>query len=156
MAAMTSARTKKGTTFSVFDSASGRRFLIDTGASKSIIPPGPTEKKQPRDVGICLTAANGAEIATYGTRKMSVRLQEESYTWKFIVADVTTPILGADFLAHHELLVDVAHRRLISLVNFEVVRLRREGGGPLVAAVEISPFADLCVEFPSVFRPELT
>ena len=79
MAAMTSARTKKGTTFSVFDSASGRRFLIDTGASKSIIPPGPTEKKQPRDVGICLTAANGAEIATYGTRKMSVRLQEETF-----------------------------------------------------------------------------
>ncbi|XP_062123358.1 uncharacterized protein LOC133836785 [Drosophila sulfurigaster albostrigata] len=36
-----------------------------------------------------------------------------SFTWPFIIADVQTPIIGADFLAAHHLLVDVGEQRLL-------------------------------------------
>ena len=35
------------------------------------------------------------------------------FRWIFIVTDLKTPILGADFLTNFGLLVDVKHRRLI-------------------------------------------
>lgn len=35
------------------------------------------------------------------------------FTWRFFVADVTKPIIGADFLAFYKLLVDVKNRSLI-------------------------------------------
>ena len=38
-------------------------------------------------------------------------------TWRFLVADVTQPIIGADFLLQHKLLVDLAQRRLIDTRN---------------------------------------
>ena len=39
--------------------------------------------------------------------------------WKFNVADVSQPNLGADFLCHHGFLVDVRRRRLINAETFE-------------------------------------
>ena len=52
-----------------------------------------------------LVAANNLTITTYGTSKriVDVGLKRE-YSWTFIVADVKQPILGADFLIHHNLL----------------------------------------------------
>ncbi|XP_011705651.1 PREDICTED: uncharacterized protein LOC105460862, partial [Wasmannia auropunctata] len=61
-----------------------------------------------------LFAANGSEIKTYGPKVAQVDLGlRRSFPWKFIVADVTHAILGADFLRHYGLLVDLANKRLI-------------------------------------------
>ena len=38
-------------------------------------------------------------------------------TWKFQVADVTQPIIGADFLLQHKLLVDLDQKHLIDTQN---------------------------------------
>lgn len=35
------------------------------------------------------------------------------YNWIFVVTDVTQAILGADFLTHHNLLVDLRRKRLV-------------------------------------------
>jgi hypothetical protein len=35
------------------------------------------------------------------------------YKWQFLQADVSFPILGADFLRHFELLMDVASEQLV-------------------------------------------
>ena len=54
-------------------------------------------------------------MTTYGFRKLTFTLPgiSRSFSWTFQVADVLNPILGADFLSHHRLLVDCFHHSLI-------------------------------------------
>lgn len=35
------------------------------------------------------------------------------FCWPFVVADVTAPIIGADFIRHHDLLIDLRRNRII-------------------------------------------
>ena len=59
-------------------------------------------------------AANGSTISTYGVRIFELDLGlRRAFTWKFVVADVAKPIIGADFLDHFGLLVDLKRRRLL-------------------------------------------
>ena len=60
-----------------------------------------------------LVAANNTTINTYGKciRVVDVGLKQD-YAWTFIVADVKQPIIGADFLIHYSLLVDLKSRCL--------------------------------------------
>ena len=95
----------------IVDDISAKRFLVDTGASVSVFP----ASHKDRHGGVrtpSLVAANGTNIATYGTREMSLSLDRRNYTWPFIIADVRTPLLGADFLQANALLVDLQSRRL--------------------------------------------
>jgi hypothetical protein len=39
------------------------------------------------------------------------------FTWRFVVADVTQPLIGADFLSHFGLLVDCRNNRLLDGVT---------------------------------------
>ena len=58
---------------------------------------------------ICLplAAANNTTIKTCGTSRPVVDVGlKRDYAWTFIVADIKQPIIGADFLIHHSLLVD--------------------------------------------------
>ena len=52
-------------------------------------------------VQVCtLFAANGSPIATFGELTLELDLGlRRSFHWRFTVADVTRPILGADFLS---------------------------------------------------------
>ena len=79
------------------------RFLIDTGADLCVFPhtklPKPRAKSKYK-----LSAANGATIATYGTITLSLDLGlRRQFTWRFVVADVSKPIIGSDFLGHYGL-----------------------------------------------------
>ncbi|KOC61824.1 hypothetical protein WH47_06162 [Habropoda laboriosa] len=68
--------------------------------------------------GYELSAANGTPIATYGTKTLTLNLGlRRDFTWRFVVADVSKPIIGADFLAHYGLLVDIRNQRLIDQFN---------------------------------------
>ena len=60
-----------------------------------------------------LRAANGMPILTYGKRTITFVVAGAPHSWPFIVAKVSRPLVGADFLRHSGLLVDVRHRRLI-------------------------------------------
>ena len=80
----------------VTDIVTKMTFLVDSGASLSVLPVGRGAKTE--DEG-CLFAANGSSIKTYGEKLLSLDLGlRREYTWKFIIADVRYPILGADFL----------------------------------------------------------
>ena len=60
-----------------------------------------------------LVTANNTTIITYGTSKRVIDVGlKRDYTWNFIVADVQQPIIGADFLIHYSLLVDLRSRCL--------------------------------------------
>lgn len=100
------------TSLFVLDKASKRRFLVDTGAQVSVIPATWLDRRQ-RSSNMSLKAANGTSIPTYGVRNITIRLKDRNYEARLIVADVQRPLLGADFLRQHNLLVDMRGQRLI-------------------------------------------
>ncbi|XP_018368250.1 PREDICTED: uncharacterized protein LOC108764483 [Trachymyrmex cornetzi] len=60
-----------------------------------------------------LSAANGSTIYTYGTETLTLNFGlRRALTWRFVIADVARPIIGADFLAHYGLMVDLKNSRL--------------------------------------------
>ena len=88
--------------------------MIDSGASLSVIP-----KNFFKDFIIypsttILSTANGQDIQVYGEVNISMTIKQlrRSFDWKFMVADVVQPILGADFLAKFDLIVDCSKRCL--------------------------------------------
>lgn len=61
-----------------------------------------------------LSAANSTAINTFGRRRLSLDLNlRRVFDWSFIIADVARPILGADFLSHFGLIVDLSAKTLI-------------------------------------------
>ena len=88
------------------------KYLIDTGAAVSVLPKSCANGISDAD-SLPLVAANNSTINTYGKckRVVDVGLKRE-YPWTFIVTDVQQPIIGADFLIHYNLLVDLRSRCL--------------------------------------------
>lgn len=94
------------------DRTSKLTFLIDTGAQISVVPKKPQDKPVPSLVR--LIAANNTQINTYGMRIMKLDLGLGRFlNWKFVIADVSHPIIGADFLTNFGLLIDLKNRTLI-------------------------------------------
>ena len=99
--------------FYILDNNSNLRFLVDTGAEVSLIPPINKHSRTSRATEFTLLAANGSPIPTYGRQSLTLNLGlYRDFPWIFIVADVKHPILGADFLKHFNLLVDIKHKQL--------------------------------------------
>ncbi|KRZ72862.1 hypothetical protein T10_5030 [Trichinella papuae] len=66
-----------------------------------------------------LTAANGTCVDVISSRGLTVDLSlARQMKWKFIVARIRQPILGADFLRHFGLLVDLKHHRLVDMTSW--------------------------------------
>jgi hypothetical protein len=89
------------------------QFLVDTEADICVLPrnllQGPCRKSD-----YVLSAANGTQIATYGTHMMALNLGlRRDFRRRFLVANVYKPILGADFLSHYNLLPDLTKGRLM-------------------------------------------
>ena len=99
----------------MWDKGSGKRFLVDTGAEISALPFAKNDDV-PHTHGPCLVAANGTNIHTYGTRQSTITFGSQSYTWDFLIADASQPLLGADFLRHFVLMVDMKNKKLIKTV----------------------------------------
>ena len=86
--------------------------MIDTGAAVSVLPQSCANGTVDSG-GLTLVAANNTTITTYSTCKRVVDVGlKRNYTWTFIVADIKQPILGANFLIHYNLLVDLQGRCL--------------------------------------------
>ena len=96
----------------LFDTNSKHCFLIDTGAEISVFPAKRADRLNKSNV--TLRAANNSFINTYGFKQLTLNFGlPRPLTWRFRIADVTRPIIGADFLLRHKLLVDLTHTRLI-------------------------------------------
>lgn len=70
--------------------------------------------------GPLLCVGNRSVIRNFWTEQKSVYSQGRKFSWEF-VASVSLPIVGADFLCEHGLLVDMANRRLIDVITFATV-----------------------------------
>jgi transposase InsO family protein len=97
----------------ITDVNSKLQFLIDTGSDLCVFPR-PLMKHNLTPTTYELFAANGSVIKTYGQKAIPLDFGlRRDFTWNFVVADVSKPIIGNDFLSHFQLLVDVHNRRLI-------------------------------------------
>ena len=145
--------------FYISDRSSGHRFLVDTGAEVSVVPPLRSERKHAHCEEHCLLqAVNNTPIKTYGKRSLALDLGlRRNFRWLFIVADVKHPILGADFLRNCSLLVDVKHGRLSDgLTNLKVQGIISHEVSPRPLLTPISPkskFERIVTEFPRVTQP---
>ena len=77
------------------DSCSFQTFLMDSGAEVSVFQgTGPSSSASYS----YLTNAIGQPIISYGRKTFDLKFGDHQYTWSFIIADVSKPLLGADFL----------------------------------------------------------
>lgn len=141
------------------DKTSCFRYLIDTGADVSVIPNSTNKPSNHRISQMHLFAANGTIIPTFGQRllKLDLGLRRE-FNWPFIIASVSQPIIGADFLRHFGLLVDIKNGALID----PVTSLQSKGtlyvgkSSSVKAIIENSKFHQLLAEFPTLIKSNCT
>lgn len=90
-------------------------FLLDTGSTISLLPYKSNLMPLLRPSVINLTAASGSSIKTYGEIDVNIDIPSlrRSFLWSFVVADVTQPILGTDFLSAHALVIDCKNNSLV-------------------------------------------
>ena len=83
-------------TLSVWDRLKGIHFLVDSGADVNVFQ-FPRQRQPPSGH---LTAANGSKINTWGLHKLTLNFgHKHTHKQDFYFADVTRPILGANFFA---------------------------------------------------------
>ena len=145
--------------FFISDRDSGLRFLIDTGAQVSVIPPSAKDRNAPSP--LTLQAVNNTSIRTYGSRSLTLNLGlRRTFRWVFVVADVTNAILGADFLQHYNLMVDIRHQLLVdAITNLHVqgiVSTATSLSPSLLPQSPSNPFETIVSEFPAVTQPSIT
>ena len=145
----------QSSTLSVVDKKSGHSYLVDTGAEVSVYPAS-LQVRQTQHPSTTLSAANGTSIRTWGKRSISLALgPKRHYTHEFYIADVTRPILGADFFTTHGLTIDLRGRRLLSLDNISI--LLQDTKPPLTLAGLGLPhqnwYSGLLQQFPELLTP---
>lgn len=139
----------------IYDRSSRMRYLVDSGSDVSLIPATRRERAE-GEMPFVLHAANGSSIKAYSKKLLNIDLGlRRKFVWSFLVADVSTAILGADFLAHYGIIIDLQNKRLIdSTTKLHSI------GGIMIAAVhsvtsvdEKNPFRDLLHEFQEITVP---
>ncbi|BHF78292.1 hypothetical protein SprV_0602140500 [Sparganum proliferum] len=147
-----------GRTFYVCDNVTHRRFLVDTGDQISVVPPTPVDRRCPSP-GLHLQAANCSPISTFGSRSLTLNTGlRRSFSWIFVIADVLHAILGSDFLAEFDLLVDCRRSCLLDRATGLSVR----GLTPFNDSCNLSvldtgiacPYRDLLLQHPNIIKPQ--
>ena len=130
-------------------------YLIDTGAEISVMPPRPEDRSHSPD-NVQLQAANGSSNQTFGRRSVKVELDlAKPFTRNFTIAEVTKPILGADFLRYYGLLVDLGRKRLMDAETFLTVPTsdRRTTVSKLCVITNKDMFSNILDEFKDITTP---
>ena len=74
--------------------------LVDTGSVCTVYPPEPGDKIDP---SIQLQAVNGEKMKCYGYKEIEVKMGRKSFPFRAVKADVSTPIIGWDFIKRYRL-----------------------------------------------------
>ena len=134
------------------DKQSGRLFLVDTGAEYSLIP----HWSHSPPSGPPLEGAAGRHISSWGFREQTVIFNGKSFKFNFLLAGVTRPILGNDFLAFHGLLVDPARRRVMQAADLSIIGGSSGPGGLIAHLSSVDPeVRKLLSETPAILAPSL-
>ena len=142
----------------ITDRVNKLNFLVDTGAEVSIIPPTRSDRLRKRE-SFTLSAINGTAIAMYGQRSLTLNLGLRcTFRWIFIIADINKPLLGADFLHHFGLLVDMAHGKLVDThTHLSIHGIVTKGTPPSPSITTATPphtqaYSSILSEYPDLTR----
>nr|VZI07626.1 unnamed protein product [Spirometra erinaceieuropaei] len=147
-----------GRTFYVCDNVTRRRFLVETGAQISVVPPIPVDRRCPSP-SLHLQAANCSPISTFGSRSLTLNIGlHRSFSWIFVIANVPHAILCSDFLAEFDILVDCRRFCLLDRTTGLSVR----GPTPFNDSCNLSvldtgiacPYRDLLLQHPNIIKPQ--
>ena len=141
------------------DKLTSNKYLVDGGALLSIVPPtheqrliGPNETK--------LKAANGSDINCFGTVDITIQIGNQTFSFNFIIADVQTRILGADFLASNYLAPNHRDAELISLKDYSTLPAQHARGFQSIPINFVNhiddPFYSLLDKYPEITTPSFT
>lgn len=107
-----------------------------------------------------LYAANGSTINTYGdvVRTRNLRLRRD-LTWRFLVADISQPIIGVDFLSHFNLAIDLRNRQLIdqstsSSAQGTLTKASPQGSIKLLQRHDDSSYLKLLDTYSAITKPD--
>ena len=130
-------------------------FSIYTGASISVFP-SPT---LPSTSGVQLLMADGSTLTCSGSRISPLRFGTWNCSWRFQLAPVSVHILGADFLQHYDLSMNVRSKKVFSNSSSIGSRIDLspspvDSTTPMQAAFLTTPqcVSDLLEEFPDVLQ----
>ena len=138
------------------DEKTSIQYLFGTGACVSVFPASSAQQQFPDfKTSLTLTAANGTSIPTYGITTRTIQPNGCAYEWKFTLVQTSVPLVFPDFLAHHGLMVDFRHGRLVDPEAIMAVQLQRN---PVQQPVKTShvnstPYQHVIDSFRDVFRP---
>ena len=106
-----------------------------------------------------LQTANGTPILMFGPRIVPLHFGGRRYSARLIQADVKRPLMGADFLRQHNLLVDIRGQILIEADTYSSASCGITAA-PVneLALIDTSnnPFRKVLVEYPDLLRPTFT
>lgn len=138
----------------VLDKNTDDRYLVDTGASISVYPARRRQRKL--EAKFTLYAANGTPIKTFGeiNKTLNIGLRR-AFTWNFVMADVNHPIIGADFLFHHNILVDLKGHQLVDGKTGLTTRgTLIKANTPTIHAVPTGEwYFEILRKYPNITRP---
>ena len=138
----------------ILDQRSKFRFLVDTGSDVSVVPS--TNFRHRNACSYRLFAVNGTPITTYGQCVLSVDFGlRREFRWPFTIANVSTAIIGADFLKSFGLAPHLAESRLVDMTTHLSTRCHKTTSlsPPSVRTINHnSPIAQLLTEFPTITR----
>ncbi|XP_026481819.1 uncharacterized protein LOC113389000 [Ctenocephalides felis] len=94
-------------------------------------------------------------MATYGTVQLILNFGlKRNFSWKFVIADVEKPIIGADFLSIYNLLVDLRNKRLLEGdTKAQMMGKVTDAVVPTVKTLR-KEHHSLLQEFPDITRPQ--
>ena len=143
----------------VTDELTGQKWLVDGGALLSIIPPTPQQRlKGP--INSELKAANGTNIDCYGNVTKTIQIGKQQFLFDFVVADVKSRILGADFLAQFYLAPNHRDALLINLQDYSTLPAEHARGfrsNPInFVSQGNDPYYKLLDQYPEITTPSFT
>jgi hypothetical protein len=139
----------------IMDRSSKRQFPVDTGSDLCVYRRRLVPRRKER-VNFDLCAANGTIVHTYGWLPLSLNLGlRRDFTWRFVVANVTLPIIDVDFLSLFGFLVDCRNNRLLDgVTSLSVPAQAASALFPIVKTVTGgTPIDSILDEFPDLTRP---
>lgn len=139
---------------------------MDSGASISLIPHRLVSSSLlgPADRSGNLVTASGTQIITFGNLKRKIDIgMGSTFEWNFVVANVSMPILGADFLRSFYLLVDIKNKRLLessrlasSILSEVPCEYDDLSGIHYITSINTCAYLRMLGRFPSLLKPSFS
>lgn len=103
------------------------KFILDTGATVSILPKSYANGITLHPTGVNITSASGQPITVYGEALLDITLisLRRVFTWNFVIADTTHPLIGIDFLSHFGLTINCQQNQLCDNTTKSVMQIQR-------------------------------